>query len=73
MLAYVQIYHFTDRSRERGCTQENKIIQLTREGSMEVLSVSVLDGGIGMMKVADTSYLIVRRQILLDDEPDTGA
>ena len=39
---------------------------------MEVISVTALDEGIGIMKVADTSYLIVRRRILFDDEPDTS-
>ena len=69
MLVYVQIYHSTDHSLQRGCAQKNKIIRLTREGSMEVISVTALDEGVGIMKVADTSYLIVRRQILFDDEP----
>src|SRR5437667_9134820 len=72
MLAYVQIYHFTDYSLQWRCAQKNKIIRLTREGSMEVISVTALDEGIGIMKVADTSYLIVRRRILFDDEPDTS-
>ena len=72
MLAYVKIYHFTDYSLQWGCTQKNKIIQLTREGSMEVISVTALDEGIGIMKVGDTSYLIHRRRILFDDEPGTS-
>ena len=68
MLAYVRIYHFTDQSHELGCAQENKIIRLTREGPLEVMSVSALDEGIGIMKRADKEYFIVRRRILLDDE-----
>jgi len=72
MLAYIQIYHFTDYSLQWGCAQKNKIIRLTREGSMEVISVTALDEGIGIMKVVDTSYLIVRRRILFDNEPDTS-
>src|SRR6266496_5354232 len=52
MLAYVQTYHFADHSSEWGCAQENKIIWLNREGPMEVMSVTVLDEGIGIMKRA---------------------
>jgi len=70
MLAYIQTYHFTDHSREWGCAQENKIIRLNREGSREVVSVSALDEGIGIMKSADKEYLIVRRRILFDTEED---
>ena len=73
MLAYVQTYQFTDHSREWGCAQENKIIRLNREGPMEVVSVTALDEGIGIMKRADKEYLIVRRRILFDgEEEDTS-
>ena len=71
MLAYVQTYHFTDHSREWGYAQENKIIGLTREGSMEVMSVSALDEGIGIMKTADKEFLIIRR-ILFHAEEDAS-
>ena len=70
MLAYVRIYHFIDQSRELGCAQENKIIRLTREGPMEVVSVSALDEGAGILKRTDKEYLIVRSRILFDAEED---
>jgi Transposase family tnp2 len=68
MLAYIQIYHFTDYSAQCGCSQENKIIRLNRLGSKEVVSVTALDEGIGIMEVAEKSYLIVRRRIMFDDK-----
>jgi Transposase family tnp2 len=70
MLAYVQIYRFADHSSEWGCAQENKIIRLIREGPMEVMSVTALDEGIGIMKREEKEYLIVRRRILFDDEEE---
>jgi hypothetical protein len=68
MLAYVRIYHFIDQSYELDYAQENKIIRLTREGPLEVVSVSALVEGIGIMKRADKEYVIVRRRILFADE-----
>jgi len=70
MLAYVQTYHFADHSHRLGCTQENKIIRLNNEGPREVMSVTALDEGIGVMKRADKEYLIVRRRIPFDDEEE---
>jgi len=70
MLAYVQTYHFTDHSLELGCTQEKQIIRLNREGPKEVVSVTALDEGIGIMKRADKEYLIVRRRTQFDEEQE---
>ena len=53
MLAYVQTYHFTDQSLELGSTQEQQIIWINREGPKEVVSVTALDEGIGIMKKED--------------------
>ena len=70
MLAYVQTYRFIDHSLEWNCIQENKIIRLDREGPMEVISVTALDEGIGIMKREEKEYLIVRRRILFDDDEE---
>ena len=68
MLAYVQTYRVSDHSLEWGCAQENKIIRVNRDGSKEVVSVTALDEGIGIMKRADKEYLMVRRRIIFDSE-----
>lgn len=67
-LAYIQTYHFTDHSLELGCTQEKQIIRLNREGPKEVVCITALDEGIGIMKRADKEYLILRRRTLSDEE-----
>jgi Transposase family tnp2 len=63
MLAYIQIYRTTDLSLRYGCSQINKILQLNRVGSNEVVGVTAIDEGIGIMKNAGISYLLVRRRM----------
>ena len=70
MLAYVQIYYTRDISLLAGCTQDNKIIRHERSGALEVLEVTAIDEGVGIMKVAERQYIIVRRRMLLDIEED---
>jgi len=64
MLAYIQIYRGKDRSVEWGYTQEGKIIEVQREGRMEVVDVTAIDEGIGIIEAARGRYLIIRRRTL---------
>jgi len=66
MLVYVRIYHARDCSFQAGCIQNNKIIRVERLGPLEVMCVTAIDEGIGVLNVANKQYLIVRREMLLD-------
>ena len=49
-------------------TQEGKIIELQWEGRMEVVDVTAIDEGIGILEAARGRYLIIRRWTLEKDD-----
>ena len=73
MLVYIQTYHFTDHSLELDCIQEKQIIRLNREEPKEIVCVTALDEGIGIMKRTDKEYLILRRRTLFDEEQEEAS
>ena len=68
MLAYIQVYRGKDRSVEWGYIQEGKIIELQREGRMEVVDVTAIDEGIGVLEAVRGRYLIIHRRTLENED-----
>jgi len=64
MLAYVQRYKATDHSLNMADVCAGKIVELDGEGRKEVVCVTALDAGIGVMTSAGAQYFINRSPIL---------
>jgi len=64
MLAYVQRYKATDHSLNMADVCAGKIVELDGEGCKEVVCVTALDAGIGVMTSAGAQYFINRSPIL---------
>ena len=68
MFAYVQRYKATDHSVSMADVRPGKIVGLDGEGCKEVVCVTALDAGVGVMTSAGVRYLINRSPILQDPD-----
>ena len=60
MLAYVQRYHHEDHSRLMEEVRDGKIVEMTGEGQKEVIWVTAIDAGIGILSAGGKQYFINR-------------
>ena len=68
MLAYVQSYIVTDHSRRMQNIRRGALVELNTEGGKEVICVSTIKGGIGVMNASNKRYLVTRGILSMDDE-----
>jgi hypothetical protein len=70
MLAYVQRYTVTDHSRQMDDVREGKVIEIVGDGRKEVICVSAIETGVGVMVSSGKRYIITRCPIIqtLHDE-----
>jgi hypothetical protein len=74
MLAYVQSYIVTDHSRRmEDHIRQGALVELNTEGRKEVICVSTIKGGIGVMNASNKRYLVTRGILSMneDSEDDT--
>ena len=68
MLAYVQHYKATDHSLCMADVRAGKIVELDGERRKEVVCITALDAGIGVMTSAGAQYFINRSPMLQDPD-----
>ena len=70
MLAYVQTYNVFDHSVRTEDIPGGKVVEIRGEGRKEVICVSAIDAGIGVLNSGGKRYLVNRHPVLhnLDEE-----
>jgi hypothetical protein len=70
MLAYVQSYIVTDHSRRMQNIRHGALVELNTEGRKEVICVSTIKGGIGVMNASNKRYLVTRGILSMNEDSE---
>jgi hypothetical protein len=70
MLAFVQSYIVTDHSRQMQNTRHGALVELNTEGGKEVICVSTIKAGIGVMNASNKRYLVTRGILSMDEDSE---